>query len=155
MWPPDRRSLRTLGQRCGYAKGLKSEMQETHTEALCRIGIQHKDEDGTRALTYKELCEFVSDLADHLIDDKRTIDPVVSGDAGAGEIKVVFELARPIADRATDVEVFDIVYDAGSALGAEWINDSKRKWPRRKTPSVSTMLSRQSQQIADAGLVDA
>ena len=62
MWPPDRRSLRTLGQRCGNAKGLKSEMQETHTEALCRIGIQHKDEDGTRALTYKELCEFVSDL---------------------------------------------------------------------------------------------
>ena len=130
-------------------------MQETHTEALCRIGIQHKDEDGTRALTYKELREFVSDLADHLIDDERTIDPVVSGDAGAGEIKVVFELARPIADRATDVEVFDIVHDAGSALGAEWINDSKRKWPRRRTPSVSTMLFRQSQQIADAGLVDA
>ena len=130
-------------------------MQETHTEALCRIGIQHKDEDGTRALTYKELCEFVSDLADHLIDDERTIDPVVSGDAGAGEIKVVFELARPIADRATDVEVFDIVHDAGSALGAEWINDPKRKWPRRRTPSVSTMLFRQSQQIADAGLVDA
>ena len=66
----------------------------------------------------------------------------------------ILELARPIADSDTDVEVFDIVYDAGSALGAEWINDSKRKWPRRRTPS-STMLSRHSQQIADAGLVDA
>ncbi len=130
-------------------------MQEAHTEALCRIGIQHKDEGGIRPLTYEELCEFVSDLADHLIDDARTIDPVVSGDAGAGEIKVVFELARPVADRDTDVEVFDIVYDAGSALGAEWVNDSKRKRSRRGTPSVSTMLFRQSQQIADAGLVDA
>ncbi|MCQ3807330.1 MAG: hypothetical protein OXB92_07830 [Acidimicrobiaceae bacterium] len=130
-------------------------MQETRTEALCRIGIEHRDDGGTRPLTYEELCEFVSDFADHLIDDERTIDPVVSGDAGAGEIKVVFGLARPIGDRDTDVEVFDIVYDAGSALGAEWTNDSKHESPRRRAPSVSTMLSRQSQRIADAGLVDA
>ena len=130
-------------------------MQEARTEARCRVGIQHKDEDGTRPLTYEELCEFVSDFADHLIDDERTIDPVVSGDAEAGEIEVVFELARPIADRDTGVEVFDIVHDAGSAHGAEWLNDPKRKRQRRKTPPASTMLSCQSQQIAAAELVDA
>ena len=143
------------GQAYENVKGPGTEMQGERTEARCRVGILHKDEDGTRPLTSDELCEFVSDFADHLIDDERTIDPVVSSDSGTGEIEVVFELARPIADRDTGVEVFDIVQDAGSALGAEWLNDSKRKWQRRKTPSASTMLSRHSQQIAATELVDA
>ena len=127
-------------------------MPGEHTEARCRIGILHRDEDGTRSLTNEELCDFVGDFADHLIEDERTIDPVVSGDAGTGEIEVVFELARPIADRDTGAAVFDIVHDAGSALGAEWQNDPAR---RRRATSASTMLSRHSQQIAAAELVDA
>ena len=124
--------------------------------SLCQIGIQHKDEDGTRPLTYEELCEFVSDMAERLIDDARTIDPVVSGDAAAAAgMKAIFGLARPITDRDTGMEVFDVVYDAGSALGAEWVNGPKRKRRLRKTTPASTMLSRQSQQIAEAGVVDA
>ncbi len=130
-------------------------MPGEHTEARCRIGILYKDEDGTRSLTNEELCDFVSDFADHLIEDERTIDPVVSGDAGTGEIEVVFELARPIADRDTDMAVFDIVHDAGRALGAEWQNDPKRERLRPKASAASTMLTRHSQQIAAAELVDA
>lgn len=125
-------------------------MAGTHTEAKCQIRIMHDDEDGTRLLTYAELCEFVSDFADHLIDDERTIDPVVSGDAAVGEIEIVFALARPIADRDTDAEVFDIVHDAGNALGAEWHNDPKHKRAARKTPTATTKLERQSQQLAAA-----
>lgn len=107
-------------------------------------------------MTYGELCEFVSDLADYLIDDERTIDPVVSGDASANELEIVFGLDRPIADSNTDVLVFDIVHDAGRAVGAVWRHDPKRKTPRRKASSASTMLTRQSQHLEAAGdLVDA
>ena len=125
-------------------------MSSIGIEATCRIGIMHEDDSGTRPLTYDELCEFVSDLADYLIDDERTIDPVVSGDAGANELEIVFGLDRPIADSTTDVLVFDIVHDAGRAVGAAWRHDSELERPRREAPSASTMLTRQSQHLEAA-----
>ncbi|MDE0136694.1 MAG: hypothetical protein OXM54_17870 [Acidimicrobiaceae bacterium] len=131
-------------------------MSSIGIEATCRIGIMHEDDSGTRPLTYDELCEFVSDLADYLIDDERTIDPVVSGDAGANELEIVFGLDRPIADSTTDVLVFDIVHDADRAVGAAWRHDSELERPRREAPSASTMLTRQSQHLEAAGdFVDA
>jgi len=125
-------------------------MSSIGIEATCRIGIMHEDDSGTRPLTYGELCEFVSDLADYLIDDERTIDPVVSADASANELEVVFGLDRPIANSNTDVLVFDIVHDAGRAVGAVWRHDPEREKPRRKAPSASTMLTRQSQHLKAA-----
>ena len=131
-------------------------MSSIGIEATCRIGIMHEDDSGARPLTCDELCEFVSDLADYLIDDDRTIDPVVSGDAGANELEIVFGLDRPIADSNTDVLVFDIVHDAGRAAGAVWRHDPRQERPRRTAPSASTMLTRQSQHLEAAGdLVDA
>lgn len=131
-------------------------MSSIRIEATCRIGIMHEDDRGARPLTYDEICAFVSDLADYLIDDERTIDPVVSGDAGANELEIVFGLDRSIADSTTDVLVFDIVHDAGRAVGAVWRHDPERERPRREVPSASTMLTRQSQHLEAAGdLVDA
>lgn len=131
-------------------------MSSIGIEATCRIGIMHEDERGTRPLTYDELCEFVGDLADYLIDDERTIDPVVSGDTGANELEIVFGLDRPIADSNTDALVFDIVHHAGRAIGAVWRHDPERERHRRKAPSASTMLTRQSQHLEAADdLVDA
>ncbi len=131
-------------------------MSSIGIEATCRIGIMHEDDSGARPLTYDELCEFVSDLADYLIDDERTIDPVVSGDASANELEIVFGLDRPIDDSNTDVLVFGIVHDAGRAVGAVWRHDPELEKPRRKAPSSSTMLTRQSQHLEAAGdLVDA
>jgi len=131
-------------------------MSSIGIEATCRIGIMHEDERGTRPLTYDELGEFASDFADYLIDDDRTIDPVVSGDAAAKELEIVFGLDRPIADSNTDVLVFDIVHDAGRAVGAVWRHDLERENSRPRALSASTLLTRQSQHLEATGdLVDA
>ncbi|WP_419855013.1 hypothetical protein [Candidatus Poriferisodalis sp.] len=126
-------------------------MSAPRTEATCKIGIVHEDERGTRPLTYDEVCSFVSDVMEHLLGDARVIDPVVSGDAETGEIEITFELPRPVATSETDVEVFDIVHDAGAALGAEWRNmPTGDLEPRaRKRPQATTKLTRHSQRVQD------
>ena len=127
-------------------------MSGSRTEATCKIGIVHEDESGARPLTYDELCTFVSDLMEHLLGDDRVIDPVVSGDAEDGEIEITFELLRPVATSETDIEVFDIVHDAGAALGAQWRKLSGAAAGRRTAMSTrsTTMLTRHSQQVQDA-----
>lgn len=126
-------------------------MSAPRTEATCKIGIAHEDERGARALTYDEVCVFVSDVMEHLLADDRVIDPVVSGDAEKGEIEITFELLRPVATSDTDVEVFDIVHDAGAALGAQWRNlpDADAGKHTAMSARSTTMLTRHSQQVQD------
>lgn len=126
-------------------------MSGARTEATCKIGIAHEDEGGARPLTYDEVCAFVSDLMEHLLADDRVIDPVVSGDAEKGEIEITFELLRPVATSETDVEVFDIVHDAGATLGAQWRNLSDVDTGKRTATATrsTTMLTRHSQQVQD------
>ncbi|WP_419943656.1 hypothetical protein [Candidatus Poriferisodalis sp.] len=126
-------------------------MSAARTEATCRIGIAHEDESGARALTYDEVCAFVSEVMEHLLVEDRVIDPVVSGDAETGEIEITFELPRPVATSETDVEVFDIVHDAGAALGAQWRNlpDSDTSSGSATPTRSTTMLTRHSQQIQE------
>lgn len=126
-------------------------MSAPRTEATCKIGIAHEDESGVRALTYDEVCAFVSEIMEHLLTDDRVIDPVVSGDAEEGEIEITFELLRPVATSETDVEVFDIVHDAGAALGAQWRNMTGSDADKRTVtrPHSTTMLTRHSQQVQD------
>ncbi|WP_428116053.1 hypothetical protein [Candidatus Poriferisodalis sp.] len=127
-------------------------MRGPRTEATCKIGIVHEDESGARSLTYDEMCSFVSNVMEHLLGDERVIDPVVSGDAKEAKIEITFELLRPVAMSETDVEVFDIVHDAGAALGAEWRNPPGAETGRRTTKPTrsTTKLTRQSQQVQDA-----
>ena len=129
-------------------------MKAAQTEARCRISVTEEDEGQDRPLTGDEMAEFVSDFADQLGDDGRVIDPVVFGDAGQGMVEIVFALARTISDRDTGAAVFDIIHDAGKALGCEWRNDPKRKRVSRR-PAPMRKLARQSQQITAAELVDA
>ena len=129
-------------------------MDVTQTEATCRLAVKEEDENGDRLLTSDELAEFVSDFADHLGDDARAIDPVVFGDAGLGTVEIVFGLSCSSAERDTHVAVFDIIHDAGEALGCAWRNDPERKRAfRRPTPPATRKLTRQSQQIAATELV--
>ena len=130
-------------------------MEATQTKATCRLTVEEEDENSDRPLTSDEMAEFVGDFADYLEDDERVIDPVVFGDTGLGEVEIVFALTRTISDRDTGVEVFDIIHDAGKALGCEWRNDPKRKRTfRRHIPPATRKLARQSQQIAATELVD-
>ena len=73
------------------------------------------------------MAEFVGDLADHLGDDERVIDPVVFGDAGLGTVEIVFGMPRSASERDTHVAVFDIIHDAGKALDCEWRNDPEEQ----------------------------
>lgn len=118
-------------------------MSVASVEARWVIGIMRVDESGLRPLDQDELAEFVSDFADELIEDSRTINPVVSGDAGPSEIEIVFGLEAPVNDPSTDVKVFDIVTDAARTLGAEWRNAPQPKRIRRKPPAT-TKMTRQS-----------
>ena len=118
-------------------------MSKASVEARWVIGIMRDDESSLRPLDQDELAEFVSDFADELIDDSRTINPVVSGDAGPSEIEIVFRLEAPLNDSNTDVKVFDIVTDAARTLGAEWRNAPRPKRARRKPPAT-TKMTRQS-----------
>lgn len=127
-------------------------MSGFRTEAACVLGVAHRDGSGTRPPSYEEICAFVNDAMEHLLDDSRVIDPVVSGRADAAEIEIAFALERSVADSGTDVAVFDIVYDMGAALGAEW-NVAPRAARGSAVPSAkraTTLLTRQSQQVRDA-----
>ena len=60
-------------------------MSEFRTEAACVVGVAHEDRDGVRPLSCEEMCAFVNEAMEHLLDDSRVIDPVVSGRADAAE----------------------------------------------------------------------
>ena len=131
-------------------------MEATQTEATCRFTVKEDDENGDRPLTSDEMAEFVGDFADYLEDDGRVIDPVVSGDTGLGEVEIVFGFSRPVSDRDTHIAIFDIIHDAGKALGCEWRKDPQRKRAfRRPPPPATRKLTHHSQQIAATELVDA
>lgn len=101
------------------------------------------------------MTEFVGDLADHLGDDGRVIDPVVFGDAGLGTVEIVFGMPRSASERDTHVALFDIIHDAGRALGCEWRNDPEGKGSFGRSSTTRT-LERQSQMLTATGdLVDA
>ena len=130
-------------------------METTQTEATCRLTVREQKENSDRPLTSDEMAKFVGDLADHLGDDERVIDPVVFGDAGLGTVEVVFGMPRSASERDTHVAVFDIIHGAGEALGCEWRNDleSRRSFGRSSTTRT---LERQSQLLEATGdLVDA
>ena len=130
-------------------------METTQTEATCRLTVREQQESSDRALTSDEMAEFVGDLADHLGDDERVIDPVVFGDAGLCTVEIVFGMPRSASERDTHVAVFDIIHGAGKALGYEWRNDleSRRRFGRSSTTRT---LERRSQLLEATGdLVDA
>ena len=130
-------------------------METTQTEATCRLTVREQQESSDRPLTSDEMAEFVGDLADHLGDDERVIDPVVFGDVGLGTVEIVFGMPRSASERDTHVAVFDIIHDAGKALGCEWRNDpqSRRRFGRSSTTRT---LERRSQLLEATGdLVDA
>ena len=130
-------------------------METTQTEATCRLTVREHKENNDRPLTSDEMTEFVGDLADHLGDDERVIDPVVFGDAGLGTVEIVFGMPRSASERDTHVAVFDIIHDVGKALGCEWRNDpqSRRRFGRSSTTRT---LERRSQLLEATGdLVDA
>ena len=130
-------------------------METTQTEATCRLTVREQEENSDRPLTSDEMAEFVSDLADHLGDDERVIDPVVFGDAGLGTVEIVFGMPRSASERDTHVAVFDIIHDAGKALGCEWRNDSESTG-RFGRSSTTRTLERLSQLLEATGdLVDA
>ena len=130
-------------------------METTQTEAICRLTVREHKENSDRPLTSDEMTEFVGELSDHLGDDERVIDPVVFGDSGLGTVEIVFGMPRSASERDTHVAVFDIIHDAGKALGCEWRNDpeSSRRFGRSSTTRT---LERQSQLLEATGdLVDA
>ncbi len=127
----------------------------TKTEATCRLAVREKMENRDRPLTSDEMAEFVGDLADHLGDDERVIDPVVFGDAGLGTVEIVFGMSRSASERDTHVALFDIIHDAGKALGCEWRNDLEGEGSFGRSSTTRT-LERQSQMLKAMGaLVDA
>lgn len=128
-------------------------MNATQTEATVRLSVREEDHNGDRPLTSDEMGDFVGDFVDQLEDDERAIGPVVFGDATDGTVQVTFTLTRTISDRDTSTAVFDIIHDAGKALGCEWRNDPKRKRAFRRPPTATRKLARQSQQIEATELV--
>ena len=92
-------------------------MEATQTEATRRFTVTEQYGNGDRPLTDDEMTEFVSDLADHLIDDERPIDPFVLGTVSEGAVEVVFGFSRPVSDRDTSGVISDTIHDAGTALG--------------------------------------
>ncbi len=128
-------------------------MTAAQTEATVRLTVKEADESGDRPLTTDEMGDFVGDFVDQLEDDSRAIGPVVFGDAAVGTVEITFVLTRTISDRDTSTEVFDIIHDAGKALGCEWRNDPERKRASGRAPAATRKLARQSQQIEAAELV--
>ena len=126
-------------------------MSKAPTEAACTLAIMRLEDDEPRALTYDEMCAFVNDATEHLLDDGRAIDPALRGDADAGAIEITFEMAGSADDADTPVALFDIVHDMAAALGAQWRNAAKPRGsaPRatRKASAATTMLTRRSYQV--------
>lgn len=126
-------------------------MSKASTEATCTLGIMRLESEEPRALTYDEMCAFVNDATEHLLDDDRAIDPALRGDADTGTVEITFEMAGSADDANTPVVLFDIVHDMAKALGAQWRSASKssRHVPRitRKVASATTMLTRRSYQV--------
>jgi len=130
-------------------------MESAQTEVTCRLTVREQGTNTDRPLTGDEMAGFVSDLADHLAENGRVIDPVVFGDAGTCTVEIVFGMPRSAAERDTHVAVFDIIHDAGKALGCEWRNDLKKR-KRFGRSSTTRMLERRSQLLeATSDLVDA
>ena len=118
-----------------------------------KVSEQKKDSD--QPLTGDEITEFVSDLADHLGDNQRVIDPVIFGDAGLGTVEIVFGMPRSASERDTHVAVFDIIHGAGKSLGCEWRNDLESSDSFGRSSTTRT-LERQSQLLQATGdFVDA
>lgn len=126
-------------------------MSKTSTEATCDLGIMRLEDDEPRALTYDEMCAFVNDATEHLLEDDRAIDPALRGDAETGTVEITFEMAGSADDAGTPVALFHIVHDMATALGAQWRNaDEPRKLApsvTRKVTSATTMLTRRSYQV--------
>lgn len=130
-------------------------MDTAQTEVTCRLTVREQGAHTDRSLTGDEMAGFVSDLADHLAENGRVIDPVVFGDAGQGTVEIVFGMPRSAAERDTHVAVFDVIHDAGKALGCEWRNDPKSR-KRFGRSSTTKMLERKSQLLEATGdLVEA
>lgn len=67
-----------------------SNVSEPRTEVTITGTLSRVDADGVRPLTYDEFVDFVSSAADHLHDDDRVVDPMVSGQASTGELSISF-----------------------------------------------------------------
>ena len=130
-------------------------MSKTSTEATCTLDITRLGNDEPRALTYDEMCEFVNDATERLLDDDRAVDPVLRGSAATGTVEITFEMAGSADDAGTPAALFDIVHDMAKALGAQWRDASK---PHQPTPTAmpqagaaTTLVTQRSYQVLATG----
>ena len=123
-------------------------MKRARSEATCRLDVSEENGDEDRLLNGDEMAEFAADFADHLGDDERVVDPVVFGDAGLGIVEIIFGLQRSTSVRDTYVAMFDIIHDAGEALGCTWRDDLERERSLRHLPMTARTLDYRSLQVA-------
>lgn len=118
------------------ASGPRTEV--TITGTLSRV-----DADGARPLTYDEFVDFVNSAADHLHDDGRLIDPVVSGQASNGELSISFGVLVSIGAPELTRRLSEIIDSLNDALALVWPHDPVSRTHGHGT----TMLNPTSQHL--------
>ncbi|WP_419837814.1 hypothetical protein [Candidatus Poriferisodalis sp.] len=102
---------------------VRSKASGPRTEVTITGTLSRVDADGVRPLTYDEFVDFVSSAADHLHDDGRLVDPMVSGQAGTGELSISFRVPVSIGAPELTVRLSEIIDSLNDALGLVWPHD--------------------------------